>query len=425
MKLYQGNILTTPALGELTAIERGIIAVDEEGVIAGVYETIPQQYRDFEITDFGDQLIIPGFCDLHLHSSQAPIQGLGHDEDGTWFTKYCYPIEKKYDDLPYAHKINRDLIENLYKHGILHANIMTTTNYASLMDLFEQYVNSGLCATIGKMNSDYPAFGTANEDTKTSIKETREFIKETKGKSPRVKPCLAPEFVPALSSEVMSFLGEFAKEEQLKVHSHMCEGDFDNEMVAKRFRKEKLYGRVYERFGLFGDTPTVMAHCITITPEEIDLMAKKGVFLAHCANSILNSPSDRELLAIRRFIDAGVPVGLASDSGGSFTLSMLETMRSAIFISKQVKGYKAFSAIEVFYLATKSGGAFFEKTGAIEPGYFFDALIVDDKRLCRFEEVSYTLQERLTRFVYCGEAQDITHRYVHGQKLCLKSEFPV
>lgn len=52
---------------------------------------------------------------------------------------------------------------------------------------------------------------------------------------------------------------------------------------------------------------------------------------------------------------------------------------------------------EVFYIATKSGGSFFGKVGSFEPGYEFDALVIDDTEL---NHDNYTLLERLERAFY-------------------------
>ena len=69
---------------------------------------------------------------------------------------------------------------------------------------------------------------------------------------------------------------------------------------------------------------------------------------------------------------------------------------------------------EVFYMATKSGGSFFGKVGSFEPGYEFDALVIDDTEL---NHDNYTLLERLERFIYIGDDRQIEHRYVRGKRI--------
>ena len=70
---------------------------------------------------------------------------------------------------------------------------------------------------------------------------------------------------------------------------------------------------------------------------------------------------------------------------------------------------------EAFYLGTKGGGAYFGKVGSFEPGYEFDALIIDDHRLGVTE--GRTLEERLQRFLYIGDDRDIVTRFVSGDEI--------
>ena len=64
-------------------------------------------------------------------------------------------------------------------------------------------------------------------------------------------------------------------------------------------------------------------------------------------------------------------------------------------------------------MATKTGGSFFGKVGSFEPDYDFDALVIDDSELLIDE--SYTLLERLERFVYVGDDRQIVARYCQGR----------
>ena len=63
-------------------------------------------------------------------------------------------------------------------------------------------------------------------------------------------------------------------------------------------------------------------------------------------------------------------------------------------------------------MATKSAGSFFGRVGSFEPGYEFDALVIDDSVL-NFDD--YSLQERLERFVYVGDDRQILYRFCRGK----------
>ena len=70
---------------------------------------------------------------------------------------------------------------------------------------------------------------------------------------------------------------------------------------------------------------------------------------------------------------------------------------------------------EVFYMATKGGGEFFGKVGSFEPGYEFDAVVLDDSRLEHPQELN--VKQRLERLIYFSDDREIHAKYVRGQKI--------
>ena len=175
------------------------------------------------------------------------------------------------------------------------------------------------------------------------------------------------------------------------------------------------YGDVYNRYGLFGQTPTVMAHCVWSQGEELELMKRNGVMVAHCPTSNLNIGSG--MAPIRQFLDEGLCVGLGSDISGGHDLNIFRIMVFATQVSKMhyQQHHKAFLTLpEVFWLATKSAGSFFGRVGSFEPGYDFDALVIDDHDL---NHSGYSLLHRMERFIYLGDDRHIMHRFCRGKEI--------
>ena len=76
---------------------------------------------------------------------------------------------------------------------------------------------------------------------------------------------------------------------------------------------------------------------------------------------------------------------------------------------------KAFLTLsEAFWIATKSAGSFFGRVGSFEPGYEFDALVIDDSEL---NHDDYSLLHRLERFIYLGDDRHIEHRFCCGKEI--------
>lgn len=115
----------------------------------------------------------------------------------------------------------------------------------------------------------------------------------------------------------------------------------------------------------------------------------------------------------------------ATDMAGGYTLSLLRTITDAIQASKLRWVYterngepfakKRFMTIaNAFYLATK-GGAFFGKVGSFEPGYEFDAVVLDDAPLADF--VERPLPDRLQRILWCHTPETVTAKFIQGKQV--------
>ena len=162
-----------------------------------------------------------------------------------------------------------------------------------------------------------------------------------------------------------------------------------------------------------------MAHCVWSSDEEVELMRKNGVFVAHCPASNMNLTSG--IAPIRKYLDLGLNIGLGSDVAGGHSDSIFRAITDAIQVSKMYfrmvnEEYKPLVFSEAFDLATKGGGAFFGKVGSFEEGYEFDAVVMDDTLLPHPQALN--LAERMERAVYLGlDAKDITAKFVAGTKI--------
>ena len=64
---------------------------------------LPERFAGLPVTDVGDRLILPGFCDLHVHAPQFSYRGLGMDlELIDWLNTRAFPEESRYGDMAYA-----------------------------------------------------------------------------------------------------------------------------------------------------------------------------------------------------------------------------------------------------------------------------------------------------------------------------------
>ena len=206
---------------------------------------------------------------------------------------------------------------------------------------------------------------------------------------------------------------------QIPVQSHLSENLSEIEWVKELCPYAEFYGDAYDYFGLFGaDAPTVMAHCVYSTEEEIQRMKENGVYVAHCPESNENLSSG--IAPVKRYLEEGLSVGLGSDVAGGSTENLFRAMAHAIQMSKMRwrlvdQKYPALKSEEAFYMATKGGGSFFGKVGSFEEGYEFDAVVLDDSRLESSRQMS--VKDRLERMIYLADEREVKAKYVRGNKI--------
>ncbi len=414
----KGNIIHTPLFGEYTIIPKGFI-VHEMGSVLGVYKEIPPEHQDASVTDYGDRLIIPGFVDMHIHGPQFANRGLGLDKELLpWLETYAFPEEGKFRDLLFAKKAYGRFVQELWRQGTTRSIVFGTLHGEATELLMELMAKAGLGAYVGKVNMDRNSPDYYIENTQESLEETERFILQTKDRYPLVKPIITPRFVPSCTAGLMKGLGELSVKYQVPVQSHLSENTGENAWVKELHPNIADYASVYETYGLFGQQKTVMAHCVHVTDNEIALMAKNGVYSAHSPHSNNNLGSG--IAPVRKMLEAGVPVGLASDVSGSHEISMSRVIVAAAQVSKlkwleSGKVCAPLSTPELLYMATKGGGGFFGKVGSFESGYAMDALVIDDESLADVNLRS--LEERIQRYLYCGDDRNILERYVAGKRL--------
>jgi len=422
IKIFKGNILYTPTSDKFKVIKNGYIVVIDNKV-KGVYEKLPNEYCDCKLEAETDGLIIPGFNDMHVHAPQWANAGMGFGlELLPWLNKYTFAVEENYADKNFALKSYGIFIDELIKQGTTRACIFATIHLESTKILIELLRKSGMGAYVGKVNMDLNSTAKLTEQTHKSVLETIDLIEwmnSTKNKDDLVNYILTPRFVPSTTSKLMKELGMLSKKYDLPVQSHLDENRDEVKWVKELHPECRDFASVYYDYGLMPQGKTIMAHCIYSNDEELELLKKQEVLIAHCAQSNANLSSG--MMPLRKYLNSGMKVCLGSDVGGGHSLNMrnhiVETINTSKLYWTLHPEYKPVSFSEAFYLATKAGGSFFGKVGSFEEGYEFDALIIDDSNL--INEIEHDLEERLERFIYVGSHENIIIRYVSGKEINL------
>ena len=417
MKIYRANILFTPSPAELRVLEHGYVVVGDDGNVIGTFAELPAEYADAKVTDFGEQLLVPAMNDLHVHASQYRNHGIAMDlELLPWLNAYTFPEESKYRDAAYAKRMYSRFVRDLWRVGTMRASIFATIHPEASCLLADLIDKAGMGGLVGLVGMDRNGPDTLSNTVDEAVEGTKRVLAHTQN-MPLVSAIVTPRFVPSCTPAMMTALGKLANEHHLPVQSHLSENPSEIAWVAELEPESTCYGDAYLRYGMFGQTPTLMAHCCYTDGEEFELMRKHHVFAVHCPTSNCNLGSG--IAPIHRFLTAGIPVALGSDISGGSGFSIFKVMQYALQMSKlqwrntdQKDNFLSLS--EAFWFGTKSGGSFFGKVGSFEPGYAFDALVIDDSEL-NFD--NYSLPHRLERYIYLGDDRQLTHRFCQGREI--------
>ena len=425
--VLKGHICYSESKNELITRENAYV-VCVGGKSKGVFTELPQQYAVLPLKDYSDCLIVPGMIDLHIHAPQYAFRGMCMDlELMDWLNRYTFPEEAKYMELEYAERAYAIFVNALKASATTRAVVFATRHRPATELLMKLMEESGIASYVGKVNMDREAAeALVEESAAVSASETVQWIEAVKEKYTNTKPILTPRFIPCCSDTLMEHLRQIQMAYGLPVQSHLSESPGEIDFVHFLRPDNAFYGEAYNDYDLFGknednqtDVKTVMAHCVWSTDEEIDLMRKNGVFVAHCPASNMNLSSG--IAPIRKYLDLGMNIGLGTDVAGGHSDSIFRAITDAIQVSKMYWRYvdqtmKPITFPEAFYMATLGGGAFFGDVGSFAEGYAFDAVVLDDTALVHPQELS--VSERLERAVYLGlDTYGIRAKYVNGEKI--------
>jgi 5-methylthioadenosine/S-adenosylhomocysteine deaminase len=166
------------------------------------------------------------------------------------------------------------------------------------------------------------------------------------------------------------------------------------------------------RLGIVG--PRLIAvHSVHLEALEMDVMAREGVSVAHCASSNLKLASGIAPVAPMR--QRGIRVGLGTDGAASNNrLDIFTEMRTAALIAKAASGDAAVvSAPEALEMATIEGARALGldgRIGSIAPGKSADlcAVALDSvETVPCFDPVSH--------LVYAAGRENVTHVWIEGR----------
>ncbi|RZC33337.1 guanine deaminase, partial [Asbolus verrucosus] len=417
-----GQIIHCLTPYDLQVINNGFVIVGDNGKILAVGEASNLQAEQKKLNFVGKevitlgktQLLLPGLVDAHIHAPQYPNAGLGYDKPLLeWLDQYTYKLERRYSDQELCRRVFDAVVRKTLDHGTTTACYFGSLFHKSTLVLANSVIKYGQRAFVGKINMTKLAPDDYLETPQQSIDNTLKFIEEVKALgNPLVQPIITPRFALSVDMEHMKKLGAIAKEQNLRIQTHISENKSEVKMVGDLYHDS--YTNVYNKATLL--TPkTVLAHGIFLSEEEMKLISKSGTSIAHCPESNVNLGSG--ICDVNELRKHGINVGLGTDVAGGASPSIISAMKSAISASTHLsftkENYTPLNYVDVFYLATLGGAkalALDDQIGNFQVGKSFDAIIVDlDVKSSSADYLSGSLspQELLQKLVFLGDDRNV------------------
>lgn len=391
-----------PMTGPEDIIENGEIAI-EAGKIktVGPAGTVEKGWLADKVIDAGGMVAIPGFINCHTHAAMTLLRSYADDLPlMQWLSERIWPLEARLtgEDVYWGTML---CVLEMIKSG--------TTTFADMYffmnDVAKAVEQSGIRASLSR-----GMIGVA-PTAQLALEESEAFVQEWQGAADgRITAMLGPHAPytcpPAYLEKVMTL----AKKYNVGIHIHLAETLQEVNDIRKEYGKSPIAH--VNSLGLL-DFPVLGAHCVHVSPEDINIMKEKDVRVAHNPESNMKLASG--IAPVPQMLADGIVVGLGTDGAASNNnLDMLEEMRSAALLHKVstmdptvIPSYKALA------MATANGARVLgleKEIGILKPGYKADVILID------FEQPHlYPKHDVVAHTVYAAQSSDIKTVIINGR----------
>lgn len=368
--LFKGPTIVT--MNSDAAVFKGNVLV-ENNRIAYIGPNEPTADRVI----FGEgKLLIPGLIQTHVHLSQTLFRSQADDlELLDWLKNKIWPLEGAHDE------------ESLYHSALLGISELLLGGTTTLVDMqtvhhtdaaIHAIAESGIRATTGKVMMDHgeEVPGTLIQSTNDAIQESVDLLEKWHGKeNGRIQYAFTPRFVVSCTEDLLKEVVSLSAKYGVRIHTHASENKGEIEIVEKeRGMRNVLY---LDHIGMAAPN-LILTHCIWLNDEEMDILQKRDVKVAHCPTCNIKLASG--IAPIPEMLKRGITVSLGADGAPcNNNLDIFQEMKMAALIQKPLHGPTVMPAREVFKLATLGGARAMgleNDIGSIEVGKKADLVMI-------------------------------------------------
>ncbi|MFZ1725887.1 MAG: guanine deaminase [Albidovulum sp.] len=366
----------TEGLASARHSARGGVLIDGGRIAAvGEADDLRAAHPAAHVTDYGSALISAGFIDAHVHYPQTAMIASWGKRLIDWLNSYTFPEEMKFADPAYAAEIAARYVDLALAHGTTSMCSYTTIHPASVDAFFEAARARGLRAWAGKTCMDRNAPEGLCDTPRSAYDDSKRLLEKWHGVD-RLSYVVTPRFSPTSTPDQLAAMGAlWAEHPDCLMQTHLSEQTDEVAWVKSLFPEARDYLDTYEAHGLLGPG-ALFGHAIYLEPREIDRIRDVDASLIHCPTS--NTFIGSGLFDMDGLSRGGHRIGLATDTGGGSSFSMLRTMAAAYEVA-QLRG-RALHPAELWWLATQGAARSLradDRIGNLAPGMEADIAVID------------------------------------------------
>jgi len=366
----------------------------------GIYDRLEAEGKAsaVEVIDASGKLVIPGFVNAHTHAAMTLLRSYADDFPlHTWLTEKIWPVEGRLTGEDVYWGTMLAIVE------MMRAGVTTFADMYFFMDHVARAVaETGARAVIAPGMFDHMG------DWRDQIAEVRQLAEKWHGGAGgRIRVMFGPH-APYSALGGFKPVAQAARELGLRVHVHLSETRKEVEDCVRAHGVTPVV--LAEREGLF-EAPVLAAHCVHVTLEEMEIMARRRVAVVHNPTSNMKLGSGRA--PVQAMLERGVLVALGTDGTASNNnLDLLEEARLAAFLAKMEGDPSQLPAPVCLQMATINGAKAlgFDDAGALRPGFLADIAILDTSGAHWAPR-----HDLCANLIYSGNAHDVETLLIDGE----------
>ena len=398
--IKDGHIITMDPKRRI--FERGSVAIDGDK-IAAVGKDVKEKAD--VVIDAKGKVVLPGLINGHTHLAMVLLRGVADDMKlMPWLKTKIWPLEKNLT----AERVHVGALLGCLEM-IKSGTTCFADQYFFMEDVARAVEQTGIRGVLsyGIIESGDP------KKRETEIKTGEKLVKTWHGMANgRVLTMFGPHAPYTCSTECLLKIKELARKHKVGIHTHVAESDDDvkNTIAFQGERPVKFLDKI----GFLG--PEVLAaHCVKVTDEEIRMLKKNNVKIAH--NPVSNLKLASGIAPVTRYLKERIVVAIGTDGAASNnSLDMFEEMKVCSLVAKVREGDPTVvSASETLEMATVGGARALglgKNIGSIEIGKRADLVVVNLKR-----PHLMPLHNVVSHLVYAAKGSDVDTTIVDGKIL--------